>query len=56
MEPLRSITDILNYAIEREIEAKNIYDQLTHMIKKKEVRKVIKNFALDEYEVKTCQD
>ena len=52
MEPLRSITDILNYAIEREIESKKFYDQLTRRIEKKEVRKVIKNFALDEYQHK----
>ena len=52
MEPLRSITDILNYAIEREIESKKFYDQLTQRIEKKEVRKVIKNFALDEYQHK----
>jgi rubrerythrin len=49
MRHIRSIEDILNYAIERETEANIFYKKLATIVKKPDLRATIKTFALDEY-------
>jgi rubrerythrin len=49
MRHLRSIEEILDYAIERESEANVFYKNLAPLVNKPDVRKAIENFALDEY-------
>jgi glycerophosphoryl diester phosphodiesterase len=49
MRHLRSIEEILDYAIERESEANVFYKNLAPLVKKPSVRQAIENFALDEY-------
>jgi rubrerythrin len=49
MRHLRSIEDILDYAIERESQANVFYKNLAPLVDKPKVRAAIENFALDEY-------
>ena len=46
---IRSIEDILDYAIEREVQANIFYKKLAKTVEKPDVRATIKTFALDEY-------
>ena len=52
MRKIRTIQDVLSYAIEREIEANSFYKKLAKSIRKPKVRTAIENFALDEYQHK----
>jgi rubrerythrin len=52
MEPLRSIQDILNYAIAREAEAHSFYKELSLHVEKSDLQKTLQNFALDEFQHK----
>jgi hypothetical protein len=52
MKHLRSIKEILDYAIEREKEANSFYKKLAPLVKKPKVRTAIENFATDEYQHK----
>ena len=49
MKNFKSIREIFDYAIEREVEAQFFYKQIAPRMKKAEVREAIKNFAVDEY-------
>ena len=49
MKHLRSIEEILDFAIERESEANIFYKRLAPLVKKPKVRVAIENFAVDEY-------
>ena len=52
MERLRSIRDILDYAIEKENEASSFYKHLAEHISKSELRETVENFAADEFQHK----
>jgi rubrerythrin len=52
MEPLRSIRDILDYAIEKENEASSFYKHLAEHISKPELREAVENFSADEFQHK----
>ena len=49
MRHIRSIEDILDYAIERETQANIFYKKLAIIVKKPDVRATINKFSLDEY-------
>ena len=52
MERLRSIRDILDYAIEKENEACSFYKHLAEHISKPELREAVENFSADEFQHK----
>ena len=49
---LRSIRDILDYAIEKEAEANSFYNHLAQDVEKAELRAELENFAVDELQHK----
>jgi rubrerythrin len=53
MESFRSVDEILDFAIGREIEAIKLYRELAHQVEKPEMRKVLEDFAKEEQEHKT---
>ena len=52
MERLRSIQDILDYAIEKENEASSFYKHLAEHISRPELREAVENFSADEFQHK----
>jgi rubrerythrin len=48
MKNFNSIRDILNFAIEEELQAKMFYEKLADCVKKQDVKTAVKQFALDE--------
>jgi rubrerythrin len=48
MKNFNSIRDILNFAIEEELQAKTFYEKLADCVKKQDVKTAVKQFALDE--------
>ena len=52
MRYLRTIQDILDYAIEQETEANQFYTDLAQKVQKDELRTALKNFAIDEFQHK----
>ncbi|MHC4292034.1 MAG: ferritin family protein [Planctomycetota bacterium] len=49
---LRTIEDILDYAIEQEDEANSFYTHLAQDVQKAELREALKSFAADEFQHK----
>ena len=52
MQNFHSIQDILNFAIEREVEANSFYEQLSQDLEKPDIRNKVSCFALDEFQHK----
>ena len=53
MKNFHSIQDIFNFAISKEIEANNFYEQLSKDVEKPEFREELEHLALDELQHKT---
>ena len=52
MKNFRSIRDILDFAISREIEANKFYEQLSRKVDKPEIQNKLSYFAIDEFQHK----
>ena len=52
MKKFRSVVEVLDYAIKREIEAQNFYLKLADFVEKPEMAKVLSDLALEELEHK----
>jgi rubrerythrin len=52
MEKIRSIQDILDYAIEKESEASSFYKHLAEHISEPETREAVEKFSADEFQHK----
>jgi rubrerythrin len=52
MKNFRSIRDILDFAISREIEANKFYEQLSYKVEKPEIQNKLSYFAIDEFQHK----
>lgn len=48
MQTFKSVNDVLDYAIGREVDAYKLYQDMAPRVTKPDVRAVIENFALDE--------
>jgi rubrerythrin len=48
MPKFRSVNDILDYAIARELEAHDLYVHMARIIRQPELQKIVRGFALDE--------
>lgn len=53
MEKFSSVEEILDFAIEREIEANKFYTELAERMERPEMRKVFEDFAKEELGHKT---
>ena len=52
MRYLKTVQDILDYAIEKETEANSFYKYLAQDVKKDELRQALEGFAVDEFQHK----
>ena len=48
MTKIKSVDDLLNYAIARETEANNFYEKLAQAVKKDGMREILEGFAAEE--------
>jgi rubrerythrin len=52
MRNFKTIHDVLDFAIEKEVQANNFYEQLADELEKPQMSDTLKKFALDEFQHK----